>query len=927
MKKIITYNFNEAFLDNLMGYIDEHYLRTGKSLDRVAIVFGGRRPALFLKRQIAHRLGKGFVSPKFFTIDEFVRYIISKKTSFKNTGDLDNCFWMYQLVKKEAPYLLKKRASFAQFLPWTREIIRFIDQLDLEHIDNKGLEGIKANAAIGYDVPQDINKLLQSIVHLREGYHKQLEKVQGYSRGYQYLKAAQLVGDLDFNEFDQILFCNFFYLNKSEEKIVKVLHDADKAVLFFQGNQEKWPVLKRVGRLLNCAIDEEDKREGLFDLKVYAGFDTHSQIAHLREILKGIDQLEQTVIVLPNADNIIPLISEIAPLVKDFNISMGYPLKRSSLFTLFSLFYKAQLSAKGGRYYAKDYLKALQHPFIKNLQLGAESSVTRILVHKIEEVLTGKEHSDLSGQLFVDLNEVEECDAIFEIAREMLVRLKVEITKNEIKDVLKKLHRVVFASWENISNFDEFSDSFSEVLTLLVEKSLLKNFPLNLNIANKMFDIAEELKNAAFALEPFPKEDLFRVFENKVNSEIVAFIGSPLKGLQILGLFETRSLNFKNVIVLDANEGVLPSLNVYEPLIPREVMISLKLDRLELEEEIQRYQFMRLISSAKNVHVIYQQSKDKERSRFVEELIWEQEKSLDALGSTKIYEAAFQTKSANNDIVIEKTKEVSAFLKTLTYSASSINTYLRDPLEFYYSYVLGLREKEDLLDEPEARQVGTFIHEFLEECFKPFLNKQPIFDQKFNLRSKRIFEQKFKDSFGKSSRSDAFLLKAVIEERMARFFDHEREGEGRQVKRILHLESRFDDVIDLECGKMKFRYVVDRVDELADGTIMIVDYKTGSVNQMPADLKAVKSIEFSREAVLESVGSFQIPLYFHYLNKQFKDVPVNAALYNLRTLKLDTFLNKKNNYPREDIDNVFMNVLNSVITEILDVNVPFIANR
>ena len=141
-----------------------------------------------------------------------------------------------------------------------------------------------------------------------------------------------------------------------------------------------------------------------------------------------------------------------------------------------------------------------------------------------------------------------------------------------------------------------------------------------------MYDIVDEIRQAVFSEEPFPVEDLFKIFSEKIEREIVAFSGSPLKGLQILGLFETRALNFKHVIVMDVNEGVLPHVNLYEPLIPREVMISLNLDRLEQEEEIQRYQFMRLISSAKTVHLVYQESRDKERSRFVEELIWDAEK-------------------------------------------------------------------------------------------------------------------------------------------------------------------------------------------------------------------------------------------------------------------------------------------------------------
>src|ERR1035437_6122012 len=149
--------------------------------------------------------------------------------------------------------------------------------------------------------------------------------------------------------------------------------------------------------------------------------------------------------------------------------------------------------------------------------------------------------------------------------------------------------------------------------------SAMDKYLFNSQIALGLQEVCDELAACAFATEIFESRDLFKVLEERLSSQMVAFSGSPLRGLQILGLFETRGLNFKNVIVVDVNEGLLPSLNIYEPLIPREVMIKLNLDRLELEEEIQRYGFMRLISAAENTHLIYQQNSDRIRSRFIEE--------------------------------------------------------------------------------------------------------------------------------------------------------------------------------------------------------------------------------------------------------------------------------------------------------------------
>jgi ATP-dependent exoDNAse (exonuclease V) beta subunit len=273
---------------------------------------------------------------------------------------------------------------------------------------------------------------------------------------------------------------------------------------------------------------------------------------------------------------------------------------------------------------------------------------------------------------------------------------------------------------------------------------------------------------------------------------------------------------------------------------------------------------------------------------------------------------------------VAKTPQVIKFLKNHTYSASSVNMYLRNPMEFYRNYVLGLREQEDLLDEPEARHVGTFMHELLQECFTPFLNKKPKIDKAFRERCAKALEDKFAATFERTMKSDSFLLRAVITERLNQFLDHEQTDEGRQVKKILYLENRFEDCVTLPAGKFKFSYVVDRVDQMEDGTIMIVDYKTGNTDLLPKPLEQVAAMDLSRENIGEYVKSFQVPLYFHYLDKQFPNDPINAALYNLRTFDLHKFIDLKKPVDRGRINEVFLGALNFIMAEILNPDISFV---
>ena len=263
------------------------------------------------------------------------------------------------------------------------------------------------------------------------------------------------------------------------------------------------------------------------------------------------------------------------------------------------------------------------------------------------------------------------------------------------------------------------------------------------------------------------------------------------------------------------------------------------------------------------------------------------------------------------------------FLKTRTYSASSINVYLRDPMEFYTNYVLKLKEHEDLLDEPDARHVGTFIHDLLQETFKPFLGKKPSIDQAFQDRFMKIFEDRFEQTLSRSMKSDSFLLRSVMAQRLIRFLNNERSNDQRKVEEILFLENRFEDVMNLPVGDIKFSYVVDRIDRLSDGTIMIIDYKTGNIDQMPKSLEQIRSMELTRESIRDNVKSFQIPLYFYYLDKQFPDQPINAALYSLKTLKFHKFIDSKMPLDRTKINETFLNVLNFILAEILNPDMPF----
>ena len=620
----------------------------------------------------------------------------------------------------------------------------------------------------------------------------------------------------------------------------------------------------------------------------------------------------------------IPLVSEIGSSLGEFNVSLGYPLKRSSLYSLFEIIVQAQKTRKGREYYAKDYIAALSQPLIKNLKILPDYSTTRVLVHKIEEVLLGIENTSISGNLFVKLEDIEKEDALFQLAVETLQHMDIKTSIEQMQNVLKELHLLLFNLWQDITNFHDFALSLKKFLDTLVRKSLMGSYPLNLEITKRLYEIGDELKNISFSQETFIKEDIFKIFQEMLENEIISLSGSPLKGLQILGMFETRSLNFENVIIMDGNESQLPKLHIHEPLIPHDIIVSLGLDTIEKEEEIQHYLFKRIISVAKNVHLIYEENSEKERSRFIEGIIWQRQKKEKTFTIKPIPQVSFSTEVLLTKREIKKTKEMIELLKRRTYSASSIDTYLRCPLQFYYKYVLGFKEKEKLSEDIEGKEVGIFVHQLLKDLFARFINKKPEINQEFCGKFPEILAEKFETFFSKKKRPDLFMLEKVLYYRLNLFLAFEQASEERRVKKILYLEKRFEEQIKLSNTTFDFTYTVDRVDEREDGSVLILDYKTGSDALRPQQTSKLEEMEFKRESIRNNIKSFQLPLYYYFEKKKYQEETLNAALYNLRSLKLSYLHSNKRN--EEKLMQICLNALEFILHEILDPGKTFIAD-
>jgi len=926
MSQVMTYSFSDNIVVEIAEHLKQHYIDPGQDMERLAVVFEGKRPSFFLGQELSGYIKKSFFPPKYFSIDEFINYSAAKEKNVASLSDLEACFIIYDLAKQFVPGMLEKRGSFARFLPWAKEVMVFIDHLDLEGIEEKALRTIEMSADIGYDIPPVINNLLANISKLRERYHEILENRNTFSRGMMYRFAAERIKEIEYDEFDRILFCNVLCYQKSEKQIIKHLYTEGKADLFFQGDQDEWPILKEIANEFSCNITTGKKAHQSPSLKLFSGFDVHSEACLVREIIKKEKCLDDTVIVLPEPHNIIPLLSEITPVAENFNVSMGYPIRRSALYALFDAIGKAQETKKHRTYYTRDYLKVLQHPFVKKMVFSSDAAVTRILVHKIEEVLTGKEKSVLSGVLFLRPDEVESSEDIYSLSLSTLEEAGIESNREELSGILGELHAVLFSIWEGDHTLQEFSFNVERLLDLLAGKRAFGDNPIDLKIVKNIFSVTEELRTPLLRDERFRNEDIFKIFKSTLENKKIKFSGSPVKGLQIMEVLETRCLGFENVIVMDVNEGVFPTVRVYEPLIPREVLLCLGITTAQKEEEIQRYHFMRLASHAKNVYLVFEETFRKEKSRFLEELIWEYEKKAKTLGVVPIEKAQLRVDVSRKKESIKKQDEVMQCLGDISYSATSLDTYIKCPLKFYYHYVLGLREKENLLDDTEGKDIGTFIHGQLEETYGRFLDKKPDIDKAFRKYFFDTLDKKFSDEVERKMRSDSFALKEILAYRLNRFLDEEEKRAKDTIDKIMFLERHFDCTINTADKMFKLQAKIDRVDSLKDGSILIIDYKTGAVDPMPKSTKNVHAASLSREIIKKDIKSVQLPLYTYIMQNQqletIKGKEIKAGLYNIRTANLKS----GNFFDIEEGSGIYLKAIEYILSEIVNPDVDFTAD-
>jgi len=889
------------------------------------VVFPGRRPSHFLRKTLAEKVGDYFIPPAVVSMDVFVDSVYGHIGTGRRLEAIDAVSLLYDIHRSAAEPL--GGAGFMKpdgFFPVGLRIYSDLEELFIEDIPVPKVRDIQPFADEA--IPEQTVKRLHSLAFFYERFYQLVERERYSTRSVRYRAVAERLGDIEeqaLGKFDRIIFAGFHLLTAAEKKLFSRLFELRNAFFIFQGGPEVKETLEEIG--INTAGAENITVPP--GITFYSSPDTHGQVYALGNLIasitseEGAGPDEKTAIVLPASETLFPLLRQgIATLEeRDYNVSMGYPLHRTPLFGLLNNLMELITSMQGDRYYVPDYLKFILHPYIKNIYFRGSAEVTRIMFHSLEEGLLKNR-----SKTFLTLSELED-DRLIEHILGKAAGGEGMTGKAELREHLKDIHCNTIGRFSEFKNVGDFAEKCSVLLAYIFNESTARLHPLFRPFSESFIRALDVISRSLMKEMVFADTSgYFTFFRKYVMTCHTPFEGTPVRGLQVLGLLETRNLKFDRVFIVDANEEVLPATKQEETLLPFKARKMLGLATYVDRDELSAYYFDALVAGAKEVHIFFIENDRRERSRFVERLIWNRQKtegSNDERGYVRSVQ--YKVTLGNNDpVAVTKTPGVLAFLKDLTYSATSLDRYLGCPLSFYYSYVLNLDRREEISGEIERSDIGKLVHRILAAYFSE-RQGAPLTEKDLGIEELRsVVNRVFELEYGGTLTGSVYLVKTQIERHLIQLLKKYYVPLARDQRfAVVGCEKKFSCLF--EGFRMQGR--LDSV-ERRNGKIFVIDYKTGS-NHRRLKINLDRLDPADRSTWSEAIGSLQLPVYLKlYKEATNTDIKQLDAMYLLlgasdigSTMELRLF---GDNDPH-DVYNLVQAILLGLLREINDPAVAF----
>ena len=809
------------------------------------------------------------------------------------------------------------------FFPIGLKIYHDIEELSIEKVLPEKLEEVEP--LIGVEIPPLSRETLQNLSFFYEEFYRWV-LASGYStRSLRYRTVSEAMDEAVLDPYRQVFLSGFFALTRSEKDLFKKISSLEKVGFLFKegtGLDE---------RLADLGMRAERNGRGETDppeVHFYQSPDTHGQVFALSGLLeeKGEGRrpsTEKTVIVLPSPDTLFPLFHHTLSLIQDenWNISMGYPLHRTPVYGFFNSLMELVASMDGDRVYVPDYLKFVLHPYTKNIYFKDSSEVTRILFHSLEEHLT-----DSRGQRFLALSEIEENRPLFEEIAEKVSKEGIPIPEEDLRGHLKEIHRNTIHRFLSFQHVRDFALKSIDVLDFLFRRSTARLHPFFHPFTEAFLQSLDTLARSLMGEIVFEKTaSYFTLCRRYLLTCTTPFEGTPVRGLQVLGVLETRTLSFDRVFILDVNEEILPDTRKEDSLLPFQVRKGLGLPTYLDRDQLAAYHFETLWKGAREVHLFFIENDQKEKSRFVESLLWEKQRHDRTLDAGRYLSKVQYRVDLKNRVPgeIQKSEGIVDFLREYPFSATTLDAYLGCPRKFYYASVLGLGKKDEISGEVERADIGKFVHEVLSQYFgrrKGFRLKPSDIDLE---EMDRFVEALFEKDYGREPLGATYLLKRQIKAHLRDFLMHYTIPLLME-KAVTVLEVEHPVQRRVEGFRIKGR--LDHI-ERRGGTVCIVDYKTSS-NPEGYRIRFDKLDLKRRETWGGAIGSLQLPFYLLlYSEAHGKGIEELEAMFLLlgkavinREIELPLFHSPDG---RRERLNDLKTVILTLLREIIDPNLPF----
>ncbi|UWY28993.1 PD-(D/E)XK nuclease family protein [Flavobacterium sp. TR2] len=914
---------NDSFLQKIASVVIQDYV---EKLSETTIILPNKRAKVFLIEALKNATSKTIIAPQITSIEDFVQDV----ASIRSIDSIELLFEFYEVYLSITEK--KHQQSFELFANWAKTLLQDFNEIDRYLLDPshilsylKDIEDIKR---WGLEVDQK-TKLLENYIDFWKLLPLYYESLYNHllfkSIGYQGLIYREAVNNL--NHFSNtignrtFIFAGFNALNAAEEKIVqhllaldqaKIYWDADQAFLndpyhdaglFLRRFKESWKHYK--SNAFEWIVDDFSQSK---NIQVIGTPKTIGQAKLAGSIIENlIDQnpdasLDKVAVVLGEENLLVPILYSLPSSVGALNITMGYSGKNnpSQIFVakLFKMHTNA-LSRKGGSYvfYYKDVLDILTHPLVE--PYANAQRLVRIIKENNYTFITHQKVLELHPEPSIFFN------------------LLFEKWENGSVAVLKNISALLIAIKEHFSNDNE-------------EEKIAKAFVYG------VFKVINKLINYYSKHHHIDNIDtLHSIYKQIIDLAEVSFEGEPLRGLQIMGVLESRVLDFETVIITSMNEGKFPAGKSQNSFIPYDVKRELGLPTFKEKDAIYTYHFYHLLQRAKNIYLIYNTENDGldagERSRFITQL--EVEKKAKHNITFDIYNPELPN-MAYEPISVPKSELVMERLKEIAingFSPSALTSYIRNPIEFYFQKILRIREVEEVEENIALNTLGTIIHETLKALYEPFIGKfisETDLLNCFKLLDDEVLKQfKLVYKEGEIKKGRNLLAFEVAKRNVSNFLRMELESvKNNEAIQIIALEQTFER--EFVHPKLPFPVLikgnVDRI-ERRDGKIRIIDYKTGKVEKSNVILKTWNGLtqELKNDKII------QVLAYAFMFEKEAGELPIEVGIISFKNLKsgflpfgfkeekdLDVIVSPQ-------ILNSYLEEIANLLGEIFDVNIPF----